>query len=110
MSVQKPIRITLIDSQPIVDACYQQEFCFSYDWSLQISKSGADGNPLVSIEISEDAVNWDSIHSCAVDVLLDEDSITFMHDILPSKYFRVCVKANGTTTGNISALMYLKRK
>jgi hypothetical protein len=110
MSVQKPVEIKLIDSQPIVDACYQQEFCFSYDWSLQISKSGADGNPLVTLETSEDGVNWDKIHDCATNVEMDEDSVTFIHDILPSKYFRVCVNANGVTTGTIKALMLLKTK
>lgn len=101
----------MIDNQSIIDFCSNtQEFCFSYDWSLQIIKSGANGNPLVSLEISEDGSSWDRLHECATDVLVDENSLTFIYDILPSKYFRVCVKANGTTAGTISALMFLKRK
>ena len=111
MSLQKPIRINIIDNQPIINFCSTaQEFCYSYDWSLQIIKYFADGNPLVSLEVSEDGLTWDRLHSCATDILVDEDSLTFIYDILPSKYFRVCVKANGVTTGNISALMFLKRK
>lgn len=110
MSLQKPVEIKLIDAQAIADFCVEQEFCFSYDWSLQVEKYGADGNPLITLEVSDGGVKWDKLHACSTDVLLDEDSITFIYDILPSKKFRICIAANGTTTGTVSATMYLKRK
>jgi hypothetical protein len=111
MSLQKPIFIKLIDNQPIGDFCsLSQELCFSYDWSLQLIKDAADGNPLITVEVSNDNIHWDAYHPCAIDVLMNQDSIRFIDDILPSHYFRVCVKANGTTTGNITAIIALKRK
>lgn len=111
MSLQKPILLKIIDNEPISDFCsITQELCYSYDWSLQLYKDSANGNPLITLEVSNDGVNWDSLHDCAVDVVFDEDSLTFIYDIMPSINFRVCVKSNGVTTGNISALMYLKRK
>jgi len=108
MGVQRPKLITLIDNQPIADFCSEQELCFNYEWNLQLTKSGADGNPIINIESSNDGVNWDYYNGCAKDVLMDEDSLSFKDDMLPSKYFRVCVEANGTTTGNINAVIFLK--
>jgi hypothetical protein len=111
MSLLRSYFSTLIDNEPIADFCSEsQVICFSYDWSLQIIKDAADGNPLITVEVSNDNIHWDAYHPCAVDVLLNQDSIRFVDDILPSKYFRVCVKANGTTTGNITAIIALKKK
>ena len=108
MGVQRPKLITLIDNQPIADFCSEQELCFGYDWDLQVIKDGANGDPLLTIEVSNNAIDWNVYHECAKDVLLDDDTIRFVDDMLPSKYFRLCVQANGTTTGNITALMFLK--
>jgi len=111
MSLLKSYLLTLIDNEPIVDFCSEsQSVCYSYDWSLQIIKDAADGNPLITIEVSNDNVHWDAYHPCAVDVILNQDSIRFLDDILPSHFFRICVKANGVTTGNITAIIALKKK
>ena len=39
-----------------------------------------------------------------------DNTMRFIDEILPSRYFRICVKDNGVTTGTIDAIMYLKRK
>lgn len=111
MSLQKPILIKLIDNLPITDFCSNsQELCFSYDWSIQFLKVGANGNPLITIEVSNDNINWDCYSVCSTDYELDADSIRFIDDIMTSKYIRICVESNGVTNGNISALMFLKTK
>ena len=113
MSLQKPILLKILDNEPIGTFCsVSQELCFSYDWSLQLVKNGANGNPLISLEISNDNVNWNEYHECAKDVLFDDvdNTMRFIDEILPSRYFRICVKDNGVTTGTIDAIMYLKRK
>jgi len=111
MSLRKPISVSLIDSQAISDFCSDsKEFCFSYDWHLQVVKSGANGNPLLTFEVSDDNVNWDNYDDCAVDVEMTGDSITFKDDMLSPRYVRLCVKSNGVTTGSISANMFLKGK
>jgi hypothetical protein len=109
MSVLKPKFFTIFDNEPIADVCSSPlELCFSYHWDLQLIKTGADGNPLISVEASNDGVNWNEYNACAGDVLMNQDSIRFIDDMLPSKFIRVCMKANGVTTGTMTALLMLK--
>lgn len=109
MGAAKPIERKLIDNQAIADFCSSSfETCFNYVWEVQIAKSGADGNPLITLETSLDGVNWDKYHTCSTDYELTDVSVSFYDQVFPSKYFRVCVTANGVTTGTIDATIFLK--
>jgi len=109
MGILKPKIYKIFDAEPIADVCSTViEMCYSYDWSLQVTKDSADGDPLITIEVSNDGVNWNSYHDCAADVLLDDDSIRFIDSMSTDLHYRVCMKANGTTTGTITAILTLK--
>jgi len=111
MGASNPITKKLIDNQNITDFCTDSfDTCYNYVWELQITKSGADGNPLITLESSFDGVNWDSYHVCSTNYELIDDSVTFFDHVFPSKKFRVCITANGVTTGTINAEMFLKDK
>ncbi len=111
MGLLKSYLTTLIDNQAIADFTSEsREYLYSRDWDLIISKSGADGNPLVTLEVSHDNVNWFEYNNKSTDVAIDEDYIRFVDEILPLKFMRVKVVANGVTTGTINATLYLKNK
>lgn len=111
MGAANPIERTLINDEAIADFCSASfDTCYNYVWELQIFKNGADGNPLITLEVSMDGVHWDKYHTCAADYELIDDSVTFFDQAFASKKFRICVQANGTTTGNISANIFLKDK
>jgi len=104
-----PILIDLIDNQAIGDFCStSQELCFNYAWHLQVVKTGADGNPLLTIEVSNDNTNWDKLHSLSTNYVLINDSVTFKRSVSPFKYVRICVTSNGVTTGTINAKINIK--
>ena len=109
MGLQKPLFYEIFTDEPIVDACYDVvEMCFDYIWYLQVYTDGADGNPQISIEASNDKVHWDAWSECTNCVEMTDDSISFYDHYFGAKYIRVCVKANGVTTGTISANINLK--
>jgi len=109
MSITRPVFITIFEDEPIVDACYDiEELCFDYVWFLQVYKENADGNPIVKIEASNDGIHWDSWGECNGTTELDTDSTSFKDHYFGAKFIRVCVEANGTTTGTISANINLK--
>ena len=109
MSITRPVFIELFTDEPIADVCYpMMDLCFDYVWFLQVYKDGADGNPQINIEASNDGVHWDSWDACTECVELVDDSISFKDHYFGAKHIRVCIKANGTTTGTISANINLK--
>lgn len=111
MSLLKSYLLTLIDNESIVNFYSEsQSVCFSYDWDLIIRKEGADGNPIITIEVSHDNINWVEYNNKSTNVIIDEDYIRFVDDILPLKWIRIKVIANGTTTGTINATIYIKNK
>jgi len=104
-----PILIDLIKDEAIADFCsVSQELCFNYAWHLQVVKTGYDGNPLVTIEVSNDNVNWDKFHTSSTNYALVNDSVTFKRSVSPFKYIRICVASNGVTTGTINAKINIK--
>jgi len=111
MGLLKSYLTTLIDNEPIADFTSEsREYNYSRDWDMIITKSGANGNPLVTIEASHDNINWFEYNNKSTDVAIDEDYIRFVDEILPLKFMRIRVQANGTTTGTIGATLYLKNK
>jgi hypothetical protein len=109
MGAANPIERKLIDNLPIADLTSDTlSACFNYAWELQIVKSGANGNPLITLEVSMDEVNWDYYHLMATGYELSDDSVTFFDDLFAFKHFRISVLANGTTAGNITATIFLK--
>lgn len=110
MSNQKPILIEVFKDEAIGDVCSTTiELCFDYIWFLQIVKSGADGNPLFTLEASNDGVNWDTWHCDFENVELIDNSVSFHSHYFGAKYLRLCMEANGTTTGTVSALLNLRK-
>lgn len=121
MSNQIPILFDVFGSVPIgspasatsvaiADVCSDKiELCYDYVWFLQVFKSGADGNPLVTIEASNDCVHWDTWSECMKEAELDSDSCSFHDHYFGAKYLRLCIDANGTTTGTITALLNLRK-
>ena len=109
MGAYDAIERKLIDNQPIADF-YSDTFsaCFNYAWELQVVKLGADGNPLITLEVSMDEVNWDTYHIESTNYEMIDNSVTFFDDLFAFKHFRIGVQANGTTAGNITATMFLK--
>lgn len=89
-----------------------QEITRSYEVSFQFVKSGTNGNPIVTIEVSNDNVNWNNPY-------LDTDGVTpitfelantstiAFDQLIPFRYVRVSSVANGTTTGTYTATMTL---
>ena len=110
MSNQKPILIEVFKDESIADVCSTQiDLCFDYIWFLQIVKTGSDGNPLFTLEASNDGVNWDSWSECTEDVELIDTSMSFKDHYFAAKHLRLCMQANGTTTGTVTALINLRK-
>ena len=109
MGAVKPIEKKIIDNIAITDFNSDTlDASYNYAWELQIVKGGADGNPLLTLEVSMDDVNWDTYHKSSTNYELINNSVTFFDDLFAFKFFRIGVQANGTTTGNITATIFLK--
>ena len=109
MSIQNPILLDLgvLDASATV-CTTAQELCYNYDWFLTILKDGTDGNPTMTVEVSNNAVNWVTYNCKANGVTLTDDYTGFTDDSIPAKYFRLCFEPNGTTTGDLIIDMNLK--
>lgn len=110
MSLQNPIMLELvIDGDASTSFCSaSQKLCYNYNWFMSVLKEGADGNPLMTFEGSNDGTSWGKLTCDGSGVELTEDLCTFTDYSSPAKYFRVCFDPNGTTTGTINVLMNLK--
>lgn len=111
MSIQKPILLDLtkdLNDASISFCIPVQELCFNYSWYLTVEKIGTDGNPIVTIEVSNDGVGWLK-YACDISGTVLTDDITGFKDTdISAKYLRLCFDPNGTTTGTLTALMNLK--
>ena len=88
------------------------EISRSYEPGFQFVKTGTDGDPIVTIEVSQDNVNFNNPYLSADGVTpltftLDTASKVAFDSIIPFKYIRVSSVANGTTTGTYTATMGL---
>ena len=109
MSIQKPIVLDLGMLDASLTGCTTtQELCYNYDWFLTILKTGTDGDPIVTVEASNNGVNWVTYNCKANGVTLTDDYTGFTDDSISSKYFRLCFEPNGTTTGTLTIDMNLK--
>lgn len=89
-----------------------QQISRSYEWSLTFTKSGTDANPILSVEVSNDGVNWTNPYvesDCTTPITIElvDTQETVFDSILPYKYIRVSADANGTTTGTIAIKLNL---
>ena len=78
----------------------------SVEWSLKFIKVGVTGDPILTIEASNDKVTWCNPYLeldgvTPLTFTLDQVAQTAFDDIFPFKYIRVCGIPNGTTTGTI---------
>lgn len=104
------LQLTLFNDAPIIDAYSpEQSLCFIYTWDLQIIKTGANGNPLFTIQCSNDGDNWDNYHADATDYELQDNSVSFIDDVFPARFMRVQMKANGTTAGTVKAILNIRK-
>ena len=111
MSIQNPISLLVLDEvDASVSQCSEaQPLCFNYDWFLHVIKTGADGNPFMKIQVSND-LNWEWVdYTCsATDIELTQTAQGYKDDSFTPNYFRICLEPNGTTTGTVSARINLK--
>lgn len=85
------------------------EFTSSYNWCLQITLSGTDANPLITIERSNNDTNWDDYSTPDTsEIEMTESSISFEDTKMTCRYLRVHFNDNGITTGNVSMKLILK--
>lgn len=78
----------------------------SYEWSMKFIKAGTDGDPILTIEVSNDNVNWCNPYFeldgvTPLTFTLTDTITTAFDEILPYRYVRVTADANGTTTGTV---------
>lgn len=107
------VKDLVVSGNPVLDAgaiftSDMQELSRSYELSFQFVKAGTDGNPILTVEVSLDGVNFSNPY---IDIdgitpitfeLVNTSTIAF-DSIIPFKYVRIVNDPNGTTTGTISA-------
>ena len=114
---QNPLIVLLND----VDASAQvsgnsSSQCLNHMWTIEVCKTGTDGNPLLLIEESSDETEWfpyidkEICSDCIIDseILLNDDKTLIKDEFFPSKYIRATLKPNGTTTGTVKAVLSTK--
>jgi hypothetical protein len=80
---------------------------------IQLTKTGADGDPSLYIEESLDDVVWTTIpnYEATTEFFpIDEDIIAVRDSYFMGKYIRLRSEPNGTTTGTLSAKIGIKTK
>ena len=115
--VQNPLILLLDD----VDASVQvsgaeNSQCLNHMWTVEVCKTGTDGNPLILIEESNDKTNWfpyidkEICSDCIInsEILLTEEKTLIKDEFFPSLYIRATLKPNGTTTGTVKAVLSAK--
>lgn len=88
------------------------ELSRSYEPGFQWIKTGTDGDPIITIEVSTDDVNFNNPYLSADGVTpltftVDTASKVAFDSILPFKYVRMSIDPNGTTTGTLTATVGL---
>lgn len=103
-----------IDASLIINSvAYEPDCGQDMRYLIQITKTGADGDPQLYLEESLDEVVWTCIPNYEDDTeffLLDEDEIGIRDSYFMGKYLRLRILPNGTTTGTISATIGVKTK
>jgi len=94
---------------PSVTACGDAvQICSLWCGRLQVLLNGMDSNPLFTLETSIDGAVWDSYDECS-NAELSNGVNMFRIDKTDALYFRICIDANGNTTGtNTENKMLLK--
>lgn len=81
----------------------------SYDWSLIMLPVGLDADYRITLEVSDDDVNYSDFK--LVDQLIDyTENFTIFDSILIGTYFRFKYDPNGNSTGTISASFNIKNR
>jgi len=88
------------------------EISRSYEIGFQWVKSGTDGNPIITIEVSNDDVNFANPYLSADGITpltftIDAVNKVAFDSIIPFKYVRLSSVANGTTTGTYACKISL---
>ncbi len=81
----------------------------SYDWSLQFLPVGLDTDFRISLEVSDDDVNFSpfKLTSQLIDHTINE---VIFDSILVGTFFRFKYEPNGNTVGTISASFNIKNR
>ena len=81
----------------------------SYDWSLILLPVGLDADYLISLEVSDDNVNFApyKLTNTLIDHTINE---VIFDDVLVGSYFRFKYAPNGNSTGTISASINVKSR
>lgn len=84
------------------------ESCYKYEWSVAPIQSGLSvGDPIYTIEVSNDDTNWFEYNSLSTDVSVD-DAVDDIH--LAWIYMRIVYNAGTETTGTIEFELTQKQK
>lgn len=81
------------------------EFRNSHDWSVQFSKTGVDGAPVYTIEVTNDALNstsWDNYDPNAISLSTDD---SFGNHFMEFRFMRIVYVSTGVTTGMHTLLL-----
>ena len=101
--------IQIIDAQAIADFYSASQLLIQdYGFAIQFTKVGSDGNPLITIECSNDGVDWFDLDALSTDVPVVAAGVMLEKKIFLQKFIRVKVEANGATTGTITAQLFLR--
>lgn len=88
------------------------DFGRSYKWSVIAKKFGCDGNPVITIEGSNNGSDWinpyfDKDTNAPIEIELNEIVNTAFDDIFPFSYFRVRTEQGTNTTGTVELTLNL---
>ena len=101
--------LKIIDAQAIANFdSASQRLIQDYGFALQCNVAGADADPLITIECSNDSVVWFDLDGLSTDVPVVAAGIMLEKNIFLQQYIRVKVEANGATTGTITAQLFLR--
>jgi len=81
------------------------EFKNSHDWSVQFSKTGVDGAPVYTIEVTNDSANsssWDNYDPNAISLSTDD---SFGNHFMEFRFMRIVYVSTGATTGTHTLLL-----
>ncbi len=81
----------------------------SYDWNVILIPSGLDANYKVTLEVSDDNVNFVTYKLDAQTMPFGENSIIF-DSLLAGEYFRVSYDPDANSTGTITMTLNVKYK
>ena len=100
-------------SLQITSVNYEPDCGQDMRYLIQITKTGADGNPQLYLEESLDDATWTTIpnyEDATEFFLLDNEETALRDSYFMGKYIRLRIEPNGTTTGAITAKIGVKTK